>query len=146
MRLLVQRVSKASVTVSDEIVGSIGKGLLVFFGAHKDDTPDMIEWLAKKLLDLRIFPDDAGKMNRSVQDVEGGILFVSQFTLYADCRNGRRPDFFDSAPPALAEELYNRFLELLQTRYSPVESGVFAASMEVDLTNDGPVTIILNNK
>lgn len=146
MRLLVQRVSKASVTVSDEIVGSIGKGLLVFFGAHKDDTPDMIEWLAKKLLDLRIFPDDAGKMNRSVQDAEGGILFVSQFTLYADCRNGRRPDFFDSAPPDLAEELYNRFLKVLQERYSPVESGIFAASMEVDLTNDGPVTIILNNK
>lgn len=146
MRLLLQRVSHASVKVDDEIVGSINKGLLVFFGVHKNDTADEIDWLANKLVNLRIFEDDKQKMNLSVQEVNGELLIVSQFTLYANCVNGRRPDFVESAPPQQAEKLYNQFLGAVRRLYPKVQTGRFAAAMAVELLNDGPVTIVLDSK
>ena len=146
MRVLLQRVTRASVTVGEETVGSIGPGLVVFLGVGAGDTEADARLLADKLLHLRIFADDAGKFNRSALDTRAGVLVVSQFTLYADARKGRRPSFTEAAPPALAESLYNRVVELLRASGLTVASGRFAAHMRVELVNDGPVTIWLDSR
>lgn len=144
MKAVVQRVSQASVTVNGTITGSIYNGLLVLLAIHKDDTPEQLVWMADKLLRLRIFRDEEDKMNRSVQDVNGGILVVSQFTLYGDVRKGTRPSFIESAPPEKAESMYNDFVNYLKKHSTlRIETGIFGAMMDVQLTNDGPVTIIL---
>ncbi len=144
MRALVQRVSRASVSVDGAVVGAVDDGLLVLLGVAPGDGEDQARWLAGKLARLRIFQDDAGRMNRSVQDVGGAALVVSQFTLYADCRKGNRPSFVRSAPPALAEPLYERFCELLAEHGLRVERGVFGSLMDIDLVNHGPVTIMVD--
>lgn len=142
MVALVQRVSEASVTVDGTVTGAIGRGLLVLLGVHRDDTEDEVAWVAKKVANLRIFPDDEGKMNRSLLDVGGDALVVSQFTLYGDTRKGNRPSFVESAPPERAEALYEAFAEALSERIGrPVPTGVFGAMMDVHLVNDGPVTL-----
>jgi len=146
VRVLLQRVTRASVTVGEETVGSIGPGLVVFLGVGAGDTEADARLLADKLLHLRIFADDASKFNRSALDTRAGILVVSQFTLYADARKGRRPSFTEAAPPALAESLYNRVVELLRASGLTVASGRFAAHMRVELVNDGPVTIWLDSR
>lgn len=144
MRLVIQRVKQASVKVNNEIVGAIDNGLLLFLGIHKDDTENTIPYLSQKILNLRIFHDDEGKMNRSVLDIKGNILIVSQFTLYGNCANGRRPDFIDAAPPSTAESLYKKMIQQLEKDFQKkVEQGVFGAYMEVSLINDGPVTFLL---
>lgn len=143
MRLLIQRVSSASVTVEDRCVGQIQKGLLVFLGIHRDDTNAPISWLVNKLINLRIFEDEAGKMNLSVQDIQGEILLVSQFTLYADCSSGRRPDFFHAAGGESAKILYDEFCESLKKAFPRTEFGVFGAEMQVKINNDGPVTVLV---
>jgi D-aminoacyl-tRNA deacylase len=145
MRLVIQRVSQATVRVNDVRTGSIGKGLLVFVGVGKGDTEQDANYLLDKLLGLRIFPDEKGKMNRNIQEAGGSLLLVSQFTLYADCRKGRRPSFDTAAPPGEAQTLYNYFLEAARQGPVPVESGVFQASMQVDLVNEGPVTIWIDS-
>jgi len=141
MRLLIQRVREASVTVNDSTIGSIRKGLLAFVGISRDDTTLDSDYALEKLLALRIFPDDDGKMNRDVAEAGGALLVVSQFTLYGDCRKGRRPSFDNAAPPQQALALYNYFVESARRGPVPVETGVFQAHMQVHLINDGPVTI-----
>ena len=142
MVALVQRVSEASVTVEGSVAGAIGPGLLVLLGVHRDDTEAELDWVASKVAHLRIFPDDAGRMNHSLLDVGGEALVVSQFTLYGDARKGNRPSFAASAPPEQAEALYDAFIAALSRRLGrPVPSGVFGAHMDVRLTNDGPVTL-----
>jgi len=131
--------------VSDRAVGTIGTGLLVFLGVAKPDAPADADYLVDKLLGLRIFPDQTGKMNRNVSEAGGALLIVSQFTLYADCRKGRRPSFDDAAPPDAAMSLYNYFVETAKKGPVPVETGVFQASMQVQLVNDGPVTIQIDS-
>jgi D-tyrosyl-tRNA(Tyr) deacylase len=145
MRLVLQRVTRASVNVQDSTVGSIRTGLVVFLGISKPDTTADADYLVDKLLGLRIFPDDAGKMNRSVCEAGGALLIVSQFTLYADCRKGRRPNFDQAAPPEQAKALYNYFVESARRGPIPVETGVFQASMEVEIVNQGPVTIVMDS-
>ena len=144
MRIVVQRVRKASVSVNDEVVGSIGNGLLLLVGVHKNDTEEEVNWMCEKVRKLRIFDDDSGKMNDSVEDVNGEILVVSQFTLYGDARKGNRPSYIEAAGPGPAEDLYDRMIEYLQ-EYTElnIESGRFGAYMDVFLVNDGPVTILL---
>ena len=144
MRTVVQRVSSASVKVDGKVIGEIGHGLLVLAGFHTGDTAEQMKWMCDKLLKLRIFNDEEGKMNRSVEDVGGSILVVSQFTLYGDARKGTRPSFIESARPEVAIPLYESMLSYLRAAGSVgVESGEFGAMMEVSLVNDGPVTIIL---
>lgn len=143
MRALLQRVSEASVTVDGETVGAIDVGLLVFLGIFPDDTEAELEWMADRILGLRIFAGDEKPMNRSVVDVQGGVLVVSQFTLAADVSRGKRPGFSTAAPPEVARPLYERFLELLRLRHQSVAAGVFGADMKVALVNDGPVTFLL---
>jgi D-tyrosyl-tRNA(Tyr) deacylase len=144
MRVVVQRVSRASVTSGGELLGGIGRGLLVFAGFGRGDDSAAVAWMAEKIVKLRIFEDEAGKMNRSVADVGGGILVVSQFTLYGDAQKGNRPGFDAAARPERAEPLFREMLAILKGRSSlPVESGLFGAQMEVELVNDGPVTILL---
>ena len=144
MRAVVQRVSAASVDVEGKTVGAIEQGLMVLLGVAHGDGEEQAQWLATKIAGLRIFEDDQGKMNRSLLDVGGDALVVSQFTLYGDCRKGRRPSFSGAAPPEIAEPLCERFVALLQKAgVGRVESGVFGAHMEVELRNDGPVTLIL---
>ena len=145
MRLVIQRVIEARVTVSDDIVGSIRKGLLVFLGISRADTTVDADRLLEKLLTLRIFPDDAGKMNRNVAESGGALLIVSQFTLYGDCRKGRRPSFDQAAPPEQAQALYQYFVEAARMGPVPVETGVFQAMMQVHLINNGPVTILIDS-
>lgn len=144
MRVLIQRVKSASVTAGGTVLGRIGKGLLVFVGiSHADGMPH-VRWMCDKIARLRIFEDEAGKMNRSVTDVGGGILVVSQFTLYGDAARGNRPGFAQAAPPAVAEPLYEDMVRRLgEASGIPVETGSFGAAMEVELVNDGPVTILL---
>ena len=146
MRALLQRVSHASVTVDGKVVGQIGQGLLVLLGVGQGDSEVQVKTLADKIVHLRIFGDDEGKMNRSLLDVGGEVLVVSQFTLYADVRKGRRPSFTDAAPPSLAEPLVERFKDALATYGLKVEGGVFGAYMEVELINSGPVTIWLDSE
>jgi D-tyrosyl-tRNA(Tyr) deacylase len=146
MKSVLQRVSQASVTVDGVTVGQIGPGILVLFGVEKNDTEDKLDYHLGKLLRLRIFPDDAGKMNRSVQDIGGGLLIVSQFTLAGDCRKGNRPGFDNAMPPAEAERMYNLFVQRLRDESGlVVQTGVFGAMMQVSLVNDGPVTFLLEN-
>ncbi len=143
MRAVVQRVSQASVTVEGQVVGAIGPGLMILLGITHGDGHAEADWLARKIAGLRIFEDGAGKLNLSLQDVEGQALVVSQFTLYADARKGRRPSFVDAAPPDAAEPLVQRFVDKLRQYRVPVEMGVFGAHMLVEIHNDGPVTLIL---
>lgn len=146
MRAVVQRVSRAAVVIDGQTVGAIERGLLVLLGVTATDTPTDVRWLADKLAGLRIFNDEAGKMNRSVTDVGGSLLVVSQFTLYGDCRKGRRPSFLDAAPPEIAVPLYEAFINALRSLGLPVETGRFGAMMQVELVNEGPVTLILDTK
>ena len=144
MRVVLQRTSSARVRVDDRTTGEIGSGLLLLCAFRSDDTDREMEWMAAKVCGLRVFADDEGRMNRSVQDTGGSLLVVSQFTLYGDTRKGRRPSFVASAPGPVAEALYDRFVEILRSHGSPVETGQFAAHMDVELCNDGPVTLILD--
>jgi D-tyrosyl-tRNA(Tyr) deacylase len=146
VKVLIQRVSSASVRVDGALVGSIGRGLLVFLGVQKGDSEADAAWNAAKTALLRIFPDEAGRMNRSVEDVRGEVLVVSQFTLASSTRRGNRPSFETAAEPALARPLYERFVEALRDRGLPVATGSFRAMMDVMLVNDGPVTILLDPK
>jgi D-aminoacyl-tRNA deacylase len=146
MRALLQRVSHASVTVDGKVAGQIGQGLLVLLGVGQDDSEIEVKTLADKIVQLRIFGDDEGKMNRSLLDTGGEVLVVSQFTLYADTRKGRRPSFTDAAPPAIAEPLCERFKEAVAAYGLKVEGGVFGAHMDVELLNSGPVTIWLDSE
>ncbi len=146
MRALLQRVTHASVTVDEQIVGRIGQGLLVLLGVGQHDSEAQVKTLVDKIAHLRIFGDDEGKMNRSLLDVGGEALVVSQFTLYADMRRGRRPSFTQAAPPDLAEPLVERFKDALASYGLRVEGGVFGAYMQVELLNDGPVTIWLDSE
>jgi D-tyrosyl-tRNA(Tyr) deacylase len=143
MRALIQRVSEASVSVDGEIVGQIGRGVVVLVGVTHGDTSEQAEWLARKVAGLRIFEDSAGKMNAGLLDVGGAALVVSQFTLYADARKGRRPSFTDAAPPEVAEPLVEHFAQVLRDCGVLVETGIFQAYMLVEIHNDGPVTILL---
>jgi D-tyrosyl-tRNA(Tyr) deacylase len=143
MRALLQRVSHARVEVDDRVVGQIGSGWLILLGVRKGDTLEAAKWLAEKCIHLRGFADDQGKMNRSVADVQGQLLIVSQFTLYGDCQHGRRPGFDDAAPPDQAKELYVSFCEHARSLGVPVEQGIFQADMQVSLVNDGPVTFLV---
>ncbi len=144
MRALLQRVSRASVAVEGQITGQIERGLLVFLGVGQGDSAAQVKILAGKIVQLRIFEDEAGKMNRSLLDIHGAMLVISQFTLYADTRKGRRPSFISAAPPALAIPLYEQFKTTAAAYDIPVVSGIFGADMQVDLLNDGPVTIWLD--
>lgn len=146
MRALLQRVSHASVTVDKQIVGQINQGLLILLGVGQHDSEAQVKTLADKIVHLRIFEDNEGKMNRSLLDIGGQVLIVSQFTLYADIRKGRRPSFTDAALPALAEPLVERFKDAIAAYGLTVESGVFGASMDVELLNNGPVTIWLDSE
>lgn len=146
MRTIVQRVTCSKVQVDGQTTGEIGPGLCVLVGVtHEDDAGD-VAWMAEKLANLRIFEDEAGKMNRSVADIGGSILVVSQFTLYGDARKGRRPSFTMAAPPGQAEKLYGALVLALKNMGLPVQTGVFQAMMQVSLCNDGPVTLILDSK
>jgi len=146
MKVLVQRVSQASVTVDGEVVGRIGPGLVGLVGVAQGDTEEDARYLVEKTVNLRIFSDEAGKFNRSLVDVGGGLLLVSQFTLIADTRKGRRPSFIEAAGPAEAEALFNRFVDLAQASCLKVETGRFQQHMLVEIHNDGPVTILLDSK
>ena len=146
MRALIQRVTEATVSVDESTIGSISGGLLAFVGISRDDTTHDADYLLGKLLGLRIFPDDAGKMNRSVAEAGGALLLVSQFTLYGDCRKGRRPSFDSAAGPEQALPLYNYFVESAKRGPVPVETGVFQAHMRVHLINDGPVTLLIESE
>jgi D-aminoacyl-tRNA deacylase len=146
MRLLIQRVSQARVDVEGRTCGSIEGGLLVLIGVAKTDTNADADYLVEKVLGLRIFRDEAGKMNRSVIEAAGGLLVISNFTLYGDCSKGRRPGFDLAAPPEQARILYEYFVEKLRAREVPVETGIFQAMMEVHLINDGPVTLLVESK
>ena len=143
MKLVVQRVLRSSVSVNDEVIGEIGRGLMILFGAEKGDKDEPVNALADKVLNLRIFADDQGKMNRSCLDIEGGILVVSQFTLAGDCSRGRRPGFDNAAVPEEAERLYQNFIKKLAESKLNIQEGRFGADMQVDIVNDGPVTFIL---
>jgi len=144
MRLVIQRVSNAKVEVDNKIVGEIRKGFLVLFGAGKGDTKEKADFLVEKLCNLRVFEDSNNKMNLSIKDIDGELLVVSQFTLYADCKKGNRPSFVNAAEPDEANELYKYFMDKCKNKVRKVEKGIFGADMKVSLLNDGPVTIILD--
>lgn len=146
MRVVLQRVKKAHVQVSGSTVGAIGRGIVVLVGVARTDNRAAAEYLAEKITQLRMFPDQEGRMNRSLVEIAGELLVVSQFTLYGDCRKGRRPSFDEAAPPEQARELYEYFVSRLKSSNLIVETGVFQAEMEVHLVNDGPVTFILESK
>ncbi len=146
MRAVVQRASRASVTVGDGVIAEMGRGLVVLIGVGDRDGPDDVGYLARKIVGLRVFEDDEGKMNLSVRDVGAGVLIVPQFTLYGDCRRGRRPSFDASAPPDTAEELYEQLVDEVRERGPEVQSGEFKSYMELELVNDGPVTLLLDSK
>lgn len=145
MRLVVQRVKHAHVVVDDVTTGRIERGLLIFLGVKSGDTRTDADYLADKVVNLRIFPDDSGRMNRSALDIGGSLLVVSQFTLYGDCRKGRRPSFDDAAPPDLARELYEYFNSRVAASKLTIQTGIFQAEMQVHLLNDGPVTFVLES-
>lgn len=146
MRVVLQRVKEAKVEVNGEIVGSINKGYVLLVGITHDDSIDDASYLAEKIANVRIFEDEAGKMNTSILDVGGSILSISQFTLYGDTKKGRRPNFISAAKPELAESIYIEFNRLLQGKGLVVETGIFGAMMDVSLVNDGPVTLIMESK
>lgn len=146
MRAVVQRVTRASVAVDGQVVGRIAHGMLVLLGVGDDDGQADVAFMVEKLLGLRIFPDDEGKMNRSLVDCGGAMLVVSQFTLLGDCRKGRRPSFIKAAPPELGEQLYEQFVRAARARGVEVATGVFRAHMDVELINDGPVTLLIDSK
>ena len=146
MRVVLQRVSAGSVTIRNEKIATIGQGLVVFFAVAREDTEEDAVWLAKKTVNLRIFPDGEGKMNLSLLDINGQALIVSQFTLYADCEKGLRPSFIRSAPPDVAKDLYEKYILLVKEQGIEVKSGVFQADMLVEIKNDGPVTVIIDSK
>lgn len=145
MKFVIQKVTHASVTVEDQVIGNIGKGFLVLIGVAEDDTTEIADKMIKKLLGLRIFEDADGKTNLSLSDVDGSLLLVSQFTLYADCKKGNRPSFTKAGNPTLANELYEYIIAKCREQF-PVETGSFGADMKVELLNDGPVTIIIDSK
>ncbi|HEV2617355.1 MAG TPA: D-aminoacyl-tRNA deacylase [Candidatus Acidoferrales bacterium] len=145
MRTVVQRVSRARVVVEGRVTGEIGGGLLIFIGVGRADSPETAAVMAEKIVNLRIFNDEQGKMNRSLLDIGGELLAVSQFTLYGDARGGRRPSFIQAAPPELGKSLYEEFVRAVSTQGVRVQTGVFQAHMSVELTNDGPVTILLDS-
>jgi D-tyrosyl-tRNA(Tyr) deacylase len=146
MRAVLQRVTRARVTLGDEITGEIGNGLVVLLGIARDDTKDDADYLAPKIIALRIFDDAEGRMNVSVKDIDGGLLLVSQFTLYGDVRRGLRPSWSDAASPEIAEPLYSYFVESCRKLLAKVETGSFRKMMQVELVNDGPVTILLDSR
>ena len=146
MRAVVQRVTRASVTIDGEIVGAIKHGLVVLLGIARDDTKDDADYLIPKIIALRIFDDADGRMNVSVKDIDGGLLIVSQFTLYGDVRRGLRPSWSDAAAPEVAEPLYDYFVESSRKLHGRVETGSFRKMMQVELVNDGPVTILLDSR
>lgn len=147
MRIVLQRVTEASVTIAHQVKGQIGPGLLLLAGFCPEDTADDLRWLAKKVVQMRIFGDAEGKMNRSLLDTGGDLLLISQFTLYASTRKGNRPSYLGAAGPAVAIPLYEQFIQLLQTELGkPIQTGEFGADMQVALVNDGPVTIIVDSK
>lgn len=147
MRLIVQRVKNASVEVENQIIGSINQGVLIYLGIENEDTQEDIDWLVKKVINLRIFADEEDKMNLNIQEVEGEILVVSQFTLYASTKKGNRPSFTKAAKPELAKSLYEDFIETLKNAYlSNIQTGRFGANMQVESINDGPLTFILDSK
>jgi len=145
MRVVLQRVKEAHVNVDSSTVGSIAAGIVVLVGVTSTDSRQDADYLVEKIIHLRIFPDEACKMNRSLLEASGALLVVSQFTLYGDCKKGRRPSFDSAAPPDLARDLYDYFVERLRFRNIPVETGVFQAEMQIQLVNDGPVTFILDS-
>ena len=145
MRFVIQRVTRASVRINGKLEAEIGKGLLVLIGIAATDLPAQADYLADKLIHLRVFPDDGGRMNRSALDVNASLLLVSQFTLYGDCRKGRRPSFDDAAPAELARRLYEYVVAKVREKGLVVGTGVFQAHMEVELVNDGPVTLLLES-
>jgi D-tyrosyl-tRNA(Tyr) deacylase len=146
VRAVVQRVSSASVSVEGKVAGKIGLGLLILVGVSRTDSPEAASYLAEKIANLRIFSDEAGKMNLSLLDVRGSALVVSQFTLYGDTRGGRRPSYIQAAPPDEANPLYEEFVRAMRALGVPVETGVFQEHMSVELANDGPVTILLDSE
>jgi len=146
MRSVIQRVNYASVAVDGDIIGKIEKGILVLLGVCDDDTQEDMVWLADKIMGLRIFTDENDKMNLSLEDVDGGLLVVSQFTLYGDCRKGRRPCFTGAGKPDFANEMYEEFVKYCRSKMKIVETGEFGADMKVELENDGPVTLIIDSK
>jgi D-aminoacyl-tRNA deacylase len=146
MRAVVQRVLRAQVVIDGEPVGAIDAGLLVLLGVTHADTPEQAKWLAEKIVGLRIFNDSDGKMNRDLLEIGGAMLIVSQFTLYGDCRKGKRPSFIDAAPPPIAIPLYEDFINSVKALGVPVATGRFGADMQVELVNDGPVTLIVDSK
>lgn len=146
MRVVLQRVSHASVTVEEKVIGKIQRGFLLLVGVTHDDTIEDMEYLVRKIVQMRIFEDEEGKLNRSIQDIGGEILSVSQFTLYADTKKGNRPSFSKAAPGDVALEMFEQFNGLLRDTGIPVETGQFGADMKVELLNDGPVTILLDSK
>jgi len=145
MKIVIQRVSGASVSVDGKTVGKIGRGALIFLGVGRNDTDDDAQYLVRKVSDLRMFADEAGKMNVGARDAKAEFLVISQFTLYGDCTKGRRPSFDDAAPPEKGEVLYEKFVELLRAEGFKVETGIFGAMMDVALVNDGPVTFVLDS-
>jgi D-aminoacyl-tRNA deacylase len=145
MKIVIQRVKKASVSIEEKVWGKIEQGLLVFVGIHKNDTPQDTRWLVNKLVNLRCFSDDAGKMNLSIQDIKGEILIISQFTLYGNCTVGRRPSFTIAAAPEQAIPIYEKFVSEVQNILGKIQTGKFGAAMEVSLINDGPVTFIIKS-
>lgn len=146
MRAVLQRTLRSQVTVDGEVVGRIGAGLTVLLGVGPEDTETDVQYMKDKILNLRIFEDEAGKMNRSLLDTAGELLIVSQFTLYGDCRKGRRPGFSSAAPPELAERLYEELTAACRAEGVTVATGIFAAEMQVELVNDGPVTMLLDSR
>src|SRR5688500_864489 len=146
MRAVIQRVTRASVAIDGQVVGEIGNGLVVLLGIAHDDTKADADYIAQKIIALRIFDDAEGKMNISVKDIDGGLLVVSQFTLYGDVRRGLRPSWSDAAPPEIAEPLYDYFVEKVRDSVADVASGSFRKMMQVELVNDGPVTILIDSR
>lgn len=146
MRLLVQRVKEANVAVDGKTIGEIKQGILALLGIHKDDTLEKIPYLVQKLINLRIFTDENDKMNRSLLDIKGEVLIVSQFTLYGNCKDGRRPEFTEAAAPELARDLYEKFVKAVEKEGVRVQTGSFGAYMQVSLVNDGPVTLLIDSK
>ncbi len=146
MRAVIQRVARASVAIDGIIHGEIGQGMLLFLGIRSGDLAADVRWLAEKAIHLRMFEDQQGKMNKSLADIGGEMLIVSQFTLYGDCRKGRRPGFSSAAPPEIAEPLYRQFVEEVKKKGVRTATGIFQAAMEVELVNDGPVTLLLDSE